>query len=217
MTRFALPLAFVLALTTMGTIVYASPVRTGAWASGHLFGGKTQTDPKLARFDWDTGARPAFGADFAAGWKRMGFGVRFISGQNEQRTENPLVSYSARVRSRTFELTAPVRLLDLFGFGISGCGSLGRMWLSYDPDHVEIPVANAEPLRVDLDPIDTWTASVGGSIQHAISGPFEVGMSARHRWFELDTAHRVGDGVAYESQRFGQWEAQVEVGWIVDL
>ncbi len=210
-------LGVVLGLTCMGTIVHASAAKEDRWVAGHLFGGGWLSDTKLGLYDWDTSARPAFGAEFAAGWKRMGFGIRFISGHNEQRTQNPVVFYSTRVHMRAVELTAPVRLFDLGGFELSGSGSFGRMWLSYDPDQLEIPIVDSEPLRVDLDPIETWTMSVGGAVSHAVVGPIDVGLSARHRWFELDTAHRVGDGIAYQSQRFGQWEIQLETGWTVDL
>ena len=193
-----LPLMLMLALTCMGTNVHASPVETGGWIAGHLFGGGARTDPKLQGFDWTTGVKPTFGAEVAVGWNRMGFGLRVISAQNEQQTENPLVSYSARVRARTWEATAPVRLLERFGFALSGSGSFGRMRLSYDPGHIEIPILDSEPLRVDFDPIDT-------------------GLSVRHRWFELEAAHRVGNEIAYGSERFGQWEAQIEAGWIIAL
>ena len=212
-----LPLMLMLALTCMGTNVHASPVETGGWIAGHLFGGGARTDPKLQGFDWTTGVKPTFGAEVAAGWNRMGFGLRVISAQNEQQTENPLVSYSARVRARTWEATAPVRLLERFGFALSGSGSFGRMRLSYDPGHIEIPILDSEPLRVDFDPIDTWTYSIGGTIAHTVSGPIEVGLSVRHRWFELEAAHRVGNEIAYGSERFGQWEAQIEAGWIIAL
>ena len=210
-------LGTMLALTCTGTIVHASSAPTGWWAAGHLFGGGVRTDPKLQRFDWTGGVRPTFGAEFAVGWNRMGFGLRVLSAQDEQQTENPLVSYSARVRTRTWELTAPVRLLDRFGFALSGAGSLGRMRLSYDPSHIEIPVLDSEPLRVDFDPIETWTYSVGATVARTVSGPIDVGLSARHRWFDLETAHRAGDAIVHRSERFGQWEAQLRAGWIVAL
>ncbi|MEZ4654025.1 MAG: hypothetical protein R3E12_10700 [Candidatus Eisenbacteria bacterium] len=201
----------------MATPAHAAPAILGAWSSGHVFGGGIQTDSDLTHYDWDARTHPAYGGELALGWRYVGIGARYVSGENEQRTENPLVSYAATVRSRTVEAIVPVRVLRLWGFGLTGCGSLGRMWLTYDPDRVEIPVAGSDPLIVELSPIETWTVSAGGAIRHGLAGPLDVGLSARRRWFELDTAHRVGEDIAYEKQSFGQWEVQIEVGWEVGL
>jgi hypothetical protein len=195
----------------------AAPGFSGPWNSLHVFGGATHPDPRLAGYHWDVGARPVFGAELAFGWDRLGIGARYVSARNEQGVSNPLVSYAVEVETRTLEVIAPVRLLDLGGLRISGCAGAGRLHLSYEPDRIVVPAGDGEPLRIDLASVDTWTGSLGGALRHAIVGPMEVGISARHRWFELDTAHRAGEEIVYEKESFGQWEIQLEAGWRIGL
>ena len=111
-------------------------------------------------------------------------------------------------------LVAHGTVVTLAGFDLAARASGGWLHLGWTPDHVEGSVGGT-PVSADLVPVDTWTGGGGLAVSRRLSGPWRAGLGLDRRFFSIRTAHRSGSSIVTGAQSFGDWNARVEVQWLV--
>jgi hypothetical protein len=189
-----------------------APARGPAWFALGLLAGGTLPDSKLADYQWNTSARPSWGAEALAGRGPLSLGARLWSTQTTQQIDLPGASVEPQVRLTRVELVGMGRVATLAGTGLLLSGDLGRLHIGYHPDQVTIPVAGpGVPIVAQFSAIDEWTGGGGVAIQRGLGARWILGLGVEHDFFGLDTAHRSGAAVVYGRESLGDWSAHLEV------
>ena len=209
--------AVALALVACASMPTATAAAPGGWGSLGVLGGSTLPDGQLARYQWDTHARAAWGAQGLVGTGRYALGVRMWRSQTVQVLDLPGGPLSPAVRSTTFEVLGRVRLHSVAGADLGVTGSAGRIRLAYRPDRVVVSSGPGGDVVADLAPVSDWTAATGIFAERLLPGHWQLGLSLDRRVFALDTAHRSGPSVIDAHERFGDWSTRVELAWRLPL
>jgi hypothetical protein len=187
------------------------------WVSLGVLTGSTQADASLADYQWETTPQMAFGAQALVGAGRFATGFRWWSAQTTQVLGLPAPTTDPSVHWNTAELVGQGRLVSVLGNQFMATASMGRMFLSYHPDHVAIDTGTGTPTVVDFKPVDEWIGGAGLGIQRPLHDSWRLGVEVEHRIFALDTAHRNGSVIETGRQSFGDWSARFEIAWLTRL
>ena len=180
------------------------------WFSIGLVGGITQLSRSLADYQWNTTARPSWGAQALAGGERCSGGARLWSTHTRQDLGDVAAASSVQVTSG--ELLGECRLGRARGTEILGRASGGWLHVGYHPDQVTFqPSGGGGSIVVDLAPIDTWTAGGGLGLRRPLGPRWSVGMAFEARAFGMETARSVGGTVEVGRETFRDWSARVEL------
>jgi len=172
--------------------------------------GATFFDPHLADYQWDTAPRTAWGAQAIAQRGRFGLGLRVWRARTTQRLDLDGAANPA-VRSTTVDLVGRGRITSRWGTDLEAVAAVGRIHLGYAPDRISIPSGSGAPIVVALSPIDAWSSGGGLALRHAIARAMSATLELDTQAFGMATAHRSGDTVIVEQERFREWSARFEI------
>jgi hypothetical protein len=177
--------------------------------------GATRYDSKLADYQWDVGARPAWGVETLAGLGPLALGARVSGNNTTQQLGLPGIPDPV-VSATRYGAVARVRLVSLLGTDLALSGNAGRQHLAYHPSQITLsPGGGSPPLTVDLRPLDGWIGGGGVALRRALIGPWSLNFAAEHDWFALDTAHSAGGTIVTGRETFGMWDLHAGLSWLV--
>ena len=177
-----------------------------------LLGGVAKPDAALADYQWDTRPKATGGAQAMVTLGSWGAGLRWMQSKTSQDLGSTASTPEASVRTRALEVVTRRNLLVFGGQALFAGVAIGRMRLSYQPDHVTMD-AGGTPVDVQLAPIDTW--SWGGDLgaERALGSTLVGGLEVGYRAFSLDAAHQSGGQVVVERHTFAEWSTRFTLGW----
>jgi len=182
------------------------------WLSLGLLGGPALFDDHLADYRWSVTPRPSWGVQAMAGRGPWSTGVRLTRTGTTQLLGIPDPSSAARVNATGLEWVGQARFATVAGFELMAAASGGRLHLGYDPDRVEFtPGGSGTPVTVELSPVDNWIGGAGFGARRPLAGRWTAALSIERRIFSMETAHRDGGAIVVERERFGDWNARVEL------
>ncbi len=193
----------------------AAPAAAGTWdlEIGPLAGAIT-LDSGLADYRWDTSPRFESGLETTLGKGRWRAGLRLRRSQTTQGTGLDLGEADPTVRTTTGELLGRFRLGRPVGIGIWATAHAGWMHLGYTPDQMSFdPGTGLDPVTVDFKPVDELALGGGLVLRRTLSHAWALALSGEASTFALDTAHRRGDEIVYQRDRFWNWSARLTVTW----
>lgn len=200
------------AVTALPAAAWAAPL--GGWhGSAGLLAGSVLPDRALSDYQWDTTARPTWGAQVLAGLGPLDAGVRMLTAETTQDlgisgVETPKAQWT------TWEFVGQVRLVEVWGTALHAIGSVGQMRLRYTPDRLSFdPGGGSPPVEVELQPVDEWIGGGGVAVKRGITRHWTVGLELDHRVFSMDTAHRNGSAIEYRRESFREWNGRLELAW----
>ncbi len=191
----------------------AAGARTPRWITLGLLSGASQSDRRLADYQWDVGARGAWGAQVVAGAGRFGAGLRAWTTSTTQHIDLGGAP-DPRVRATSLDAVGRARLVSRWGGSLEALASVGRMRIGYSPDHVSVPTGGA-PAEVALRPVDSWAVGGGLALRRRVAESWETGIELDTRAFGMDTAHQSGGGTVLRHERFRDWNARIELARIL--
>lgn len=205
-----LALVAVAALALAATGAAAQP---DVWLeAGPALGGLV-LDGDLANYRWDTRPAAQWGARVLAGRGPFALGVGAWRAGTTQETgltgEVPPLAVSVSAVA----LVAMVRVATPLGCEMRLGGQAGRLHAGWDPPSLKVDIGAGEPVDVVFTDIDEWLVGATADIQRGIGRGLVAAVQADWSSFALDTAHRRGDGIVEQRERFGAWSARVQVGW----
>ena len=186
------------------------------WLAAGPAAGALSLDPHLADYRWDTTPAGTFGVQALTGRGWLAGGLRWWRSRTTQGTGLVAASTEPTVTLDGLELTAQARLVTVAGIELWGGGQVGRLHLRYAPDELIVDTGGV-PLTVALDPIGEWTVGLGAELRHRVGSRVDVALQAEWSSFALDTAHRRGDEIVTERERFYNWSARLLVAWSWNL
>jgi len=211
--------ACLLLLVTAVTLTDAADSRGAdeTWwlAAGPAVGGLS-LDPHLADYRWDTTPAATVGVQTLVGRGWLAGGLRLGRANTTQGTGLVDAGEAPTVRLTSVELTAQARVVAVAGVELWLGGQVGRLNLRYAPDELTID-PGGEPLTVALEPIGEWAYGLGAELRYRVGSRLDVALQAERSSFALDTAHRRGDEIVTERERFYNWGARLLVAWSWNL
>jgi hypothetical protein len=175
-------------------------------------------DPDLANYRWDT--QPALQTGLQATLLRGRFaaGSRLMRTHTTQASGIPGESQAPRVNLTGVEILGQVRVIGYRGIEMWGLASLGRLYLSYEPDQLTFDVGGiTEPITVDYTPISEWDFGFGLELRADLMNQLAIALQAERSTFALDTAHRRGDEIVESRERFYSWSLRLQLAWLFHL
>lgn len=206
--RLALAAGVALALPATG--VASQPE---AWLeAGPALGGLV-LDEGLADYRWDTRPASQWGARVLAGRGPLALGVAAWRAGTTQETGLPGEAPPLAVTVSAVALVGLVRVATPLGCEMRLGGQAGRLHAGWEPGSLKVDTGAGEPVDVVFADIDEWLVGATAEIQRGIGHGMVAAVQADWSSFALDTAHRRGDGIVEQRERFGAWSARVQVGW----
>jgi hypothetical protein len=185
----------------------ATPAESRPWSAGVAVGVAT-TDPHLGDYQWEVQPRIAIAGTV---WRRTelaDLGVRVTGAATHQRLAGEIPDPRVTQWSAEAVLRRPV--LARGGFALHALASGGWTRFAWSPDAATFPTIGG-PVTAAFPPIVEWSGGLGVAMTQETAGPWRVELELDHRIHPLDTAHRAGDAVVRDRERFGSWGARVGV------
>ena len=179
-----------------------------------LLSGATFLDGRFADYQWNVDPRASLGVSAVAEAGRFSAGLRVTQSRTTQTIGIPDPGSSAAVHATSFELVGGARVARLAGFALAATASGGRIHLGWSPDHVDATVGGT-PVSVDFTSVDRWIGGGGLAVTRRLPGPWRAGLVVDRRFFTMDTAHRSGNSIVTGPRAFGDWNARVELSWLL--
>ena len=192
-----------------------TPGEDRPWLTLSALSGGTQLDGRLADYQWDTRTHASWGAQALAGRGGFAAGLRFQTSGTTQDMSAAGVTPSPAVRLDAYEVVGRVRLAEMWANRLHATWSVGRMNLGYHPDHAAVAVGAGSPVIVTLQPIHEWISGAGIALERALADRWSLGVVLEYSTFALDTAHRSGAVVVDGRERFGSWNARLELARVL--
>ncbi|MBK8167715.1 MAG: hypothetical protein IPK64_17350 [bacterium] len=209
-----LSLAAALAAALAATLAAARvEARTGLWfEAGPALGG-IALDADLADYRWDTGASTLWGGRVLAGRGPFALGLSGWRSGTTQDTGLPGDPAPLAVSVSALSLTGLVRVARPLGCELRLGGQAGRLHAGWEPGSLVVDTGQGAPVEVVFADIDEWCVGLVAEIQRDLGRGLVTTVQADWSSFALDTAHRRGDEIVQERERFSAWAARVQVGW----
>lgn len=193
----------------LGPVVDA--VLPGRWGSIGGLTGAAQFDGHLADYQWNVTPRASLGVQALAGVGRVSAGVRVSQSRTTQHIAQASVS-DPSVHATRFDLEGRAQLFKTFGLRLDAFGTIGRLHLGYAPSHVTLAApGGGSDIEVGLAPVDTWSSGMGFALRRHLPGPWSAGVEIARQQFALDTAHRSGNSIVLQHERFSEWSTRLEL------
>lgn len=202
--------AFAVAICSLGPPAFAAGFAGGV--SAYL--GARALDASLDDYRWDVEPARALGAEAWIARSRLELALAVERSSTEQGTGLPGVSSAPRVDLTHVALRLRTRLFSLGPVRCHGGVGLGRLHLGWNPDRATYEVAGLpDPLTIEYAPVDTWRSELELGARIALPGPVDVGLASTWSRFDLETAHRDGDGIVERTDTFSTLDARVFLSW----
>jgi len=198
-----LALAALLASTPAG-----AGARDGLALTLGVLGGSSLPDSRLSDYQWNTGARVAWGAQARLERGRYATGARLWCSSTTQTMDLPSGPVSPRVGLTRLEWVGGGRVIAFGGAELHLIGSAGWLHLAYHPDQVDITPG---PGTVRLAPVDEWIGGAGVALRRPLGVRWSLGLEVEREFFGLDAAHRSGSAIVYSRESLGEWGARLEL------
>lgn len=193
----------------LGPVVDA--VVPGPWVAIGGLTGATQFDGHLADYQWNVTPRAALGLQALAGVGRVGAGLRVSQVRTTEHIAQASVS-DPSVHATRLDLEGRAQLLKTFGLRLDAFGTIGRLHLGYAPNHVTLAApGGGSGIEVELAPVDTWSSGMGFALRRQVLGDWSAGVELERQQFALDTAHRSGNSIVLQNERFSEWSTRLEL------
>lgn len=199
-----------------GTVASPAPASpsTGTWVLLGVLTGSAKPDDHLADYQWDTSAQLAYGGRAMLGRGPFAVGIGTWRTATTQSTGFAGAGNNPTVHATSWELLGEGRLLTVWGLDLLASASAGWLHLGYEPDEMSIDPGTGTPVVVKFEAVNEWIGGGGLGLRHRLGSNWALGLSAEHRWFGLDTAHRNGSVIVEQRETFGEWSARVEMAWL---
>lgn len=193
----------------------AAPARAATLALG-VTGGLTRADAAREPWQWDMAPHAAWGLQATAGFGRVALGARFERVQSRQSLGLPSPApASLAVRGDAFEALARFDVLRIAGVDAVASVAAGRTRWNWTPDVVAVDTG-AGVVEVAFTPVSAPGWALGGGVTRSF-GAWTIGAFGERRYTRMDSAHRAGDGVALDTETFGDWNARIELSRLWSL
>ena len=201
------------ALVVMAVAALSGPVMAETWdlEIGPL-AGATSFDAGLSDYRWDTTPRFESGLETTMGQGRWRAGLRFLRSQTTQGTGLELGTADPTVRATNGALLGRVLAAQPAGIGIWVTAHAGWLHLGYTPDQVSF-----DSVTVNFEPVDELALGGGLALRRTLGNSWALALSGEASTFALDTAHRQGDEIVFQRDRFWNWSARLAVTWRISL
>jgi hypothetical protein len=171
-------------------------------------------DNTLERYRWDVRPLPLIGVETRL--ETRGFGVGACLWRTETTQASGMLGESrpVTVNVTSWSLLGERRVFTLAGVRVGARLCAGRIHLRYDPDRVAFePFGSGEAIVVDYEPVDEWILGGGVAIGRPIGEKLSLGLEIEHLVFAMETAHRNGEVIDVQRERFGNWGAHILISW----
>lgn len=190
----------------------------GLWGSIGLNLGATQPDGTLSKYRWDTDRQRLVGVRAMLGLGRFAVGARYSMSSTDQGLGVLGADSRPDVDLKSYEAVVQVDLISWLGCRLSASGTYGDTRISYDPDVVALDLfGSGDPTVIELRPIESQTAGYGLGLRRNVLPGVGVGVQVDRSFFEMATAHRSGEVILIEEERFWQWNARAELAWTIGV
>lgn len=187
--------------------------RTSAWIEAGPALGGLGLDRDLARYRWDTRASTQWGGRVLAGRGPLALGLGAWRSGTTQGTGLTDGTPPLAVSLTTVALVGLARVATPFGCELRLGGQAGRLHASWDPGNLAVAMDGGAKVDVAFADIDEWCVGVNVEIQRELGRGLAASLLGEWTGFSLDTAHRRGDEIAQERERFGTWAARMQLAW----
>ncbi len=179
--------------------------------------GSVGYDQDLNNYRWDTTPTWRWGAHALVrhGW--LATGLRLRRSATTQASGIPGETRSPDVNITSAQWVSQFRGFAWLGFEFWGSGHVGRVHMGYNPDRMEFDVGAGEPVVVNFDPVDEWEFGYGINVRRQVTGDIGLALGAERTSFALDTAHRAGDEIIEQRERFDSWDVSLSLSWLFDI
>lgn len=184
-----------------------------AWLSLGVVTGWVKPDSKLADYQWDTSPGLTFGGEAFGGLGRVAVGARVLRSQTTQSLGSLATPGAATVRATSWELVGRVRLASLGRTDFLAAAGGGRLHLGYAPDRIQVDAGTGSAIAVELKPVDEWMGVVGVVVERPLANRWIAAVTADHRFFSMETAHRSGSEIVRADESFGGWGVRLGLAW----
>lgn len=204
MNARALLLAGCAVVVTAGTPVGAATLAVG------LSGGVTRADAARGTWRWDLAPHAAWGAQATLGVGRVAWGARVERVGARQSLGLPAPAPATlAVRGDVVEAIARLDVARFAGVVAVASVAAGRTRWSWSPGVVAVDTGTGS-VDVAFTPVSAPGWALGGGLTLPLPG-WTLGAFAERRFTRMDSAHRAGEGVALDTETFGDWNARFEL------
>lgn len=201
------------ALALAGTPAGIAAPGSGPWLEAGAALGGLALDEDLADYRWDTSPATQWGARVLAGRGPFALGLGAWRSGTTQDTGLPGEVPPLAVSVSAVALTGLVRVATPLGWELRLGGQAGRLHAGWEPASLKVDTGAGEPVDVVFEDIDEWLVGVTAEVQRELGRGLVAVAQADWSSFSLETAHRRGDAIVEQRERFGAWSARVQVGW----
>ncbi len=187
--------------------------QTNIWvAAGPAVGG-LGLDEDLANYRWDTRPSAQWGGRVLAGRGPFAVGLCAWRAGTSQGTGLPGVEAEPQVALSALSAVGMVRVATPLGCEVWFGGQAGRLRASWEPGELVVATGGGAPVTVDFDDVDEWCLGFSAEVQRRLGRGLVVAVQAERSTFALETAHRRGDVIERDRDRFSLWSARVQLAW----
>lgn len=187
--------------------------RSPVWIEAGPAMGGISLDADLAGYRWDTRPAAQWGGRVLAGRGPFALGLGAWRAGTTQGTGLAGDVAPLDVTLTTVTALALVRVAAPLGCELRLGGEAGRLRASWDPGTLAVDTGGGAMVEVAFDDVDEWCVGVTAEVQRDLGRGLAATVQADWSSFALDTAHRRGDEIVLERERFGAWAARVQLAW----
>lgn len=187
--------------------------RTPAWVEAGPALGGLGLDRDLARYRWDTGPATQWGGRVLAGRGPLALGLGAWRSGTTQETGLTDGTPPLAVSLSTVALVGLARVATPFGCEVRLGVQAGRLHASWDPGSLSVTTGGGAKIDVAFEDIDEWCYGANVEVQRDLGRGLAAALQGEWTRFALDTAHRSGDAIEQERERFGTWAVRLQMAW----
>lgn len=191
----------------------AAVARPPAWVEAGPALGGLGLDRDLARYRWETGPAAQWGGRVLAGRGPLALGLGAWRSGTTQDTGLTDGTPPLAVSLSTVALVGLARVATPFGCEVRLGGQAGRLHASWDPGTLAVATGGGAKVDVVFEDIDEWCYGANVEVQRDLGRGLAATLQGEWTRFSLDAAHRSGDAIVQERERFGAWAVRLQMAW----
>lgn len=184
-----------------------------AWVAAGPSAGGLGLDEDLADYRWDTRPATQWGGRVLAGRGPFAVGLCAWRAGTSQGTGLPEVDDEPQVALSTLSAVGLVRVASPLGCEVWLGGQAGRLHASWEPGELVVATGGGAPVTVAFEDVDELCLGFTAEVQRRLGRGLVAAVQAERSTFALETAHRRGDVIELDRDRFSTWSARVQLAW----
>jgi len=187
--------------------------QSSTWVAVGPTAGSLGLDEDLADYRWDTQPAAQLGARVLAGRGPFALGLCAWRAETTQGTGLPAVATEPRVALSTLAAVGLVRVASPLGCGLWVGGQAGRLHAGWEPGELAVDTGAGAPVTVAFRDVDEWCFGLSAELQRPLGRDLVVAVQGERSAFALDTAHRQGETIDNDRDRFTTWSVRLQLAW----